>query len=128
MVDNVLFGRFYLLSRAGTSSQLTRPRKNELPLADRFTSGECSHALATDGTNCAQKSICIRDPRARINNGVNERRTRPTFFPLFHRAALAVLSAAAWNPRRVREQTERKDRSIDRSPISMRPDGSPTAD
>ena len=34
---NILFGRFYLLLKAGTFSQLTRRGKNELPFPDRFT-------------------------------------------------------------------------------------------
>lgn len=73
----------YLSLRTGMPSQLTRPWKNKLPFLDRFTSSELYSLLAAQ---IARKSRYVSATRARINNGVNEHRTRPTFLPLFDRA------------------------------------------
>jgi len=107
---NVLFGRFYLLLRAGTSSQLTRPRKNKLQFFDRFISG-----AALLAAQIARKSRYVSATRARINNKINERRTQSTFFPPFDRARSPACSEQPGiHSGNVNELRERIDRSIDR--------------
>lgn len=112
---NVPFDRFYLLLRAGTSSQLTRPRKNELPFLDRFTSGKLQSLPAAQ---IARRSRYVSATRARINNGVNERRvsrTWSTFFPLFDRSRIhRLVRGSLESTGNVSELRERIDRSIDR--------------
>lgn len=123
---NVPFGRFYLSLRAGMSSQLTRPRKNELPFLYRFTSGCIRYRPA----QIARRSRYVSATRARINNGVNERRvsrTRSTFFPPFDRPhSPACPEQPGIHAGNVSELRERIDRSIadfnvpDRSPMADR--------
>ena len=134
---NILFGRFYLLLKADTFSQLTRPGKNELPFPDRFTSGELHSLLVAQ---IARKSRYVSAIHARINNGVNERLVshsadflsaiRPGASTRLVRSSLE--STAPGTGRWIlgcSEVRERLDRSIDRSIANFNVlDRSPTAD
>lgn len=97
---NVLFGHFYLLSRAGTSGQLTRPRKNGLPFAFVVLPSVSLHSPVA--AQITRKSRYVSATRARINNGVNERRVshsadflsaiRPGAFTVLVRSSLESTS------------------------------------
>jgi len=95
----------HLFIIASALAIIARPTKNELAFRPRAL----YLRLTRSGVPESQKSIPVRDPnRARINNGVND---------FLRRCSLAP--GSAWNPRRERGQTRRRDRRfIDFSSIS----------